>query len=509
MSKIAIIDVGSRSVVLEIFEIRGESFKVLRHDSHKTFLGKNMGHDGLMDAGAVKNTLDVIREYKNIIDNQGRVHVYVGCTAAVRNSKYKDEFTEQIQDILGPNAEISVIDGKKEAYYDYLGVINTTDMREFVLIDTGGSSTEIALIKDRRLIDSVSLPHGAVNLTERFFPSVRAAAHTISEAENTIRPDIENIPWISEAKNLPIIACGGSVRALARAEMGKRLATNSSLHNYMINYSNFNFMYRQIGKLDADERQKKLGINRKSAKVILGGLVPLKILFDVVQARRVYYSEYALRYGMFYEKFARANNRLTPVEPDVLEASVARLQQRFECDVEHATKVRELALSVFDQTEKWHRLGERYRKILAVAASLHDCGEFIQFHNHQQHSYYLIRESDIYGMDKWDKLFAAVVAGMHRREKLQFDRKKYRKVLNLMTYGWLKELAVCLAVGEKIANGDNDNVKVKVGVESKAIRVNVEVEQSARGRQATVHSTPTQVTMDRKMMGRKVILLGL
>lgn len=291
------------------------------------------------------------------------------------------------------------------------------------------------------------------------------------------------------------------MRALARAEMKKRIATNSSLHNYMINYSNFAFMYKQISKLDAEQRSTKLGINRKSSKIILGGLVPLKVLFDVVSARRVYYSEYALRYGMFYEKFALANRRLTPVEPDVLEASVARLQQRFECDVEHANKVREVALSVFDQTEKWHRLGERYRKILSVAASLHDCGEFIQFHNHQQHSYYLIKESDLYGMDKWDKLFAAVVAGMHRREKLQLDRQ-YRRVLNRTTLGILRELAACLAVGEKIANGDTDSDRVKCEVEAKLVRV---INKGA----ANKHYEQGQVAMDRKMLGRKVIIMGI
>ncbi|GHV19067.1 phosphatase [Clostridia bacterium] len=503
MAEIAIVDIGSRSIVLEVFGLSGDSYKVLYFASEVTFLGKNMGRDGNLNENSMKETLDVLKEYKNIIDGHRNIRVYAVCTAAIRNARNQQEFLSDVQDVLGANAQVEVITGEKEAYYDYLGVVNTTIMRDFVMIDTGGASTEIVLVKDRKLVGSVSLPFGAANITERHFPHEFAASHNISEAENTIRPQLEEIPWLSEAKGLPIIGVGGSIRNLAAAEMKKRLATCSSLHNYMINFSNFDFMYKQIGKLKTIDRQEKLGISRKVADVILGGLVPLKVLFKLISSKRVYYSEYSLRQGIFYEKFAEARRLMTPIEPDVLGASASRLQERFNCDAVHAKKVEELAISIFEQTITLHRMGERYKRILSIAAKLHDCGEYVQFHNHQEHSFYLIKESDIYGLDQWDKLFAAIVAGFHRKERLQFQRWKYRRVLDANTFARLKQLGAFLAIAEKITHMEANAEGVKCQISPTTLQVII----TRKDRQRTGQTPATTVRFKKNLYGRKVFII--
>ena len=49
----------------------------------------------------------------------------------------------------------------------YVGVVNTINVEDAVIFDLGGGSTEVILVRKRKLIDSVSLPIGCVNLTKQ------------------------------------------------------------------------------------------------------------------------------------------------------------------------------------------------------------------------------------------------------------------------------------------------------------------------------------------------------
>jgi len=484
MPKIAIIDIGSRSVSMEIFSIDGDSFKQIYYNSIATFLGKNISRDGALDSLAIERTQEVLFDYKRIIDSfdeVGRfrdfytpIEVHAFCTAAVRSATNREEFLQVAQDALGFDANVRVISGDEEAIYEFLGVINSTDMREFVMIDVGGASTELALVKDRKLCRYTSIPLGAVNITEKFFNTVAVQPHRVSEAVHTILPQIEGLDWIEEAKTLPIIACGSCARNLVIAESNKKIATSSSLHGYMINYSNVDFMAKQIAKMSAIEREDKLGIKKENAEIIVGGLVPLLALFKATGSRRMYYSEFSAVYGMFYEQYARINKRASAIEPDVLGASIRRVQSRYNANEQHAKLVEELALSIFRQTFNVHHLGERFRHILSVASLLHDVGEYIQYNNHQEHSFYIIKESDIWALEHQDKFFAALVAGFHRKEKLHFDWLRYFRVINRSTLGTLKDLGEVVQVAEVLAEREPEARGVKVQVEPKAIQLIVE-----------------------------------
>lgn len=63
--------------------------------------------------------------------------------------------------------DLDIISGKTEAFMSYVGVVNTINVEDAVIFDLGGGSTEVILVRKRKLIDSVSLPIGCVNLTKQ------------------------------------------------------------------------------------------------------------------------------------------------------------------------------------------------------------------------------------------------------------------------------------------------------------------------------------------------------
>jgi exopolyphosphatase/guanosine-5'-triphosphate,3'-diphosphate pyrophosphatase len=483
MSKIAIIDIGSRSCVLEVFAVKGDSFKQIHHSSHATFLGKDISRNSDITDGAIEltrqaltefaNTITMINEKQSYTKNNEDIKIYAVCTQAIRIARNQSAVLDMIKDTL-PNADVKVITGDEEAIYSFLGVINSTDMRDFVMLDTGGASSEIALVKDRKLCKFASIPYGAVNITEKFLGSVIVPNHRLSEAIHTILPEFASLDWMGEATGLPIIVCGSSGRNLALAEMSKKITNGASLHGYMINASNVDFIVKQIAKMSASERVQKLGIKRSSAEIILGGLVPLMAVFKAVSSKRMYYSETGLRYGVFYEKFAKMQKMQTPIEPNVLSSSIKRLQVQYKANKQHAENVETLVLQIFDQTQNLHHLGERFRKILSVSALLHDVGEYIQYNNHHEHSYYIIKESDIYALEHQDKLYSAIITGYHNKTKFDFSWLKYWRFVDTNTLKKLKSLGKMIYISEKILEKQENIDKIKLQIAPQTIQVIVD-----------------------------------
>jgi len=94
---------------------------------------------------------------------------------------------------------------------------------------------------------------------------------------------------------------------------------------------------------------------------------------------------------------------------------VLGLGRRYDLDEPHAVRVADLALSLFDQTRDLHALGEAERILLEAAAILHDVGLYVSMSKHHKHSYYLISESDLVGLDRREREMVANVGRYHRK----------------------------------------------------------------------------------------------
>jgi exopolyphosphatase/guanosine-5'-triphosphate,3'-diphosphate pyrophosphatase len=89
--------------------------------------------------------------------------------------------------------------------------------------------------------------------------------------------------------------------------------------------------------------------------------------------------------------------------------------RRFQFDEAHARHVARLSLSLFDQLAATHGLTDADRRILLVAAVLHDVGQFISYRKHHKHSLYLIHNTDVPNVSAAERILVALVARYHRR----------------------------------------------------------------------------------------------
>ncbi|MCP4644165.1 MAG: HD domain-containing protein [bacterium] len=120
--------------------------------------------------------------------------------------------------------------------------------------------------------------------------------------------------------------------------------------------------------------------------------------------------------------------RSTPVfDPAEAELRAAKaLALAADPDPKHALHVCALSLDLFDETASLHGLGEAERRLLGVAALLHDTGWETRPECHHKGSRDFVLGANIEGLSEHERQVAACVARYHRKAHPKPTHKIYR-----------------------------------------------------------------------------------
>ncbi|MFJ6942797.1 MAG: exopolyphosphatase, partial [Limosilactobacillus mucosae] len=167
MENLAIVDLGSNSARMAVTEISPDGkFREIKRVKENTRLSEGMGHEKILQPEAMERTIQAIKHFKRQYQGLPNLQVQAIATAAVRQAKNRQEFLQRVKQETG--LTVRVLSGYKEAYYDYLGVVRTLKLNHCLILDVGGASCELVLVQHRKARDLISLPIGAVNLSEQY-----------------------------------------------------------------------------------------------------------------------------------------------------------------------------------------------------------------------------------------------------------------------------------------------------------------------------------------------------
>lgn len=292
--RVAIIDLGSNSIRMNILEISEGKVDVLENIRTIVRLSEGMGDQCLLQQNAVDRTLKVLAEFKNIIDNMNVDEVRAIATAALRTAKNREIFTVPASNM---GIDFEVITGEKEAYYDYMGVVNTLDVSDCIIVDIGGASTELIYVKDGVNKDMVSIPMAAVNITEKYFSGTMATDDEMKTSVEAFTEKLREVKWLSDVKNVEIVGIGGTIRALAKMQN----IPDFMVHGFeMDKQLTFSKIYELV-KMPIELRAQIDGIGKGRADIILGGVVPLLAIMDYIDSPKLTSCVSSLREGVMYD----------------------------------------------------------------------------------------------------------------------------------------------------------------------------------------------------------------
>jgi len=296
--KVAVIDLGSNTTRLNIYEMHEEEPVLLAEAKRKVRLSEDMGDEKvLINPAAIQRAMEAMQYFAEIISQYPGTRILAVATEAMRRARNGEALAVLLHQTV--DIPIRIISGKEEAFFDYLAVRHTLETKDALIIDTGGGSCELILMRDGKCVELVSLPIGSVVLSEKFTDRGDMTAAAIFRLFNYVHARLSTVSWLPEAKGLPVIAIGGNHRAAAKIWKNNQ-DDDASLHGYTITRENMNSLYVDILDADSGKRQVMLGKNKDRADIISAGLCPMIQSIRLLESKNVIFCETGLREGVIY-----------------------------------------------------------------------------------------------------------------------------------------------------------------------------------------------------------------
>jgi exopolyphosphatase/guanosine-5'-triphosphate,3'-diphosphate pyrophosphatase len=411
MPTFAAVDIGSNSVRLKIARLQGHRLKQVHEDREVTRLGEGVFGGGLLSPEAMSETIRVLRRFHRATQEWGTDSVRVVATSAMRDARNSRAFLEWVRSTTGWNVEI--ISGLEEARLIHLGIISRLRLGSgaALLVDLGGGSSELTLSRKGQILDTVSMPLGAVRLTNEFIRHDPPRKSELKRLSGFVAREIGRIQNRIRAGHADTaIATSGTAAALAA--MSRHLARSKRQSATVVRREMMRRIVKQITRLSLDQRRRIPGIGPRRAEIICAGAVVFSELLDRFHLASFRYSELGLRDGILAQMAAELDHGIRSERQIESERwqSVRRAVAHYQIDLRHALDVRESVQLLFSSLRSVHQLTPEYREWLSAAAMLYEVGDYINRSGHHRHTHYIISNSEILGYTPQQRRIIAGIA---------------------------------------------------------------------------------------------------
>lgn len=419
MEKLAVIDIGSNSITLMLVEIiKNKYFKIQDILKETVRLGQGMNEEeGLIKKDRIDAAIKTLKMFKNLCNATETEKIIAVATAAVRKASNKQTFLDRVKTEI--NMDVKVLSGKEECYFDYSGVVNTIKEKDGLIIDIGGGSVELVLMKNRRIKESISLPFGALDLTEKFNLYNSIDDDKEKKLKDFIVSRYEEINWLSNLREIPLIGIGGTIRNIAKIDQNIKDYPLDILHNYHMESRQVKKIYNFVREKNLEERLNITALSKKRADIFVGATALISVLIEKFYFKELIICGKGIREGLIYDYLYNDEY----LEKDVLDLSIDNILANYKINLKHSEHVFELTLKLYQELKDLFTYSfDNMENIIKVAAKLHDCGKTINYYDHHEHSFYSILNSGINGLTHRELLIIAYIAASHRHKKYRLRK---------------------------------------------------------------------------------------
>jgi exopolyphosphatase/guanosine-5'-triphosphate,3'-diphosphate pyrophosphatase len=313
--RVGAIDIGSNSIRLLVADVpsgenHGELVTVARA-GEPCRLGRGLGKSGAVDEETAGRAASVASEFARRARSLGAVHIVVGATAALRRADNGAAVAAAIADRSG--LPVRILSGQDEARLVYqavvLGLRSVARRSPCVVFDLGGGSTEIVSGLGSEAGRWVSLPFGAVSLTEKFVRSNPIGADEIAalgeEVQGHLMHDCALMPEVT-----PVFAgVGGTVTVLACLDRSLTTYEPGLIEGWRIEPERLVDLIRRVTLSTEDGRSQWPVLGRGRSDIVVAGALVVSLLAARFRSRGLVCSTQGLRYGLARLAAAEAGGR--------------------------------------------------------------------------------------------------------------------------------------------------------------------------------------------------------
>ena len=293
--KQAIIDIGSNSIRLTLYETEGEHFKTLFREKIMAGLAGYVENRTLSAAG-IECACSALLNFQSILQTLKIDHICVFATASLRNISNTGQARSIIRSVTGYDVEI--LSGEEEALLGYTGAMQELHLASGAFLDIGGASTEIVTFHDGTPVDFTSFPIGSLSLYRRCVKKILPGTGSLARLRHTISETID-LDFVNTAPQPLIVGVGGTARAALRM-IQYYYGSSETCRSITAEQLDGLCEFLTSGKKAASDLILQLEADR--VHTLIPGLLVLQHVFHLFQAQQLIVSKYGVREGYLCER---------------------------------------------------------------------------------------------------------------------------------------------------------------------------------------------------------------
>ena len=291
---VAVIDIGSNSVRLVVYEAMARSLITIFNEKALCGLGREVQTTGLLAPDAVAKALTSLRRFRALcrVMKVGRVHAIA--TAACRDASNGADFIAKAERICG--APIEILSGPREAKLSALGVVSGVHQPDGIVGDLGGGSLELIDVKGNRVRSGVTLPLGSLALQDLSHKSLK-------RAERIVKTELSGVAHLTAGRGRAFYAVGGTWRALARIHIIQSEYPLQVMHGYSIPAQDALDFARRLRRLVSANMLANIEVVADARRPLLAyAALVLEYIIRVAKPKTIVFSTFGVREGLLYTK---------------------------------------------------------------------------------------------------------------------------------------------------------------------------------------------------------------
>jgi exopolyphosphatase/guanosine-5'-triphosphate,3'-diphosphate pyrophosphatase len=401
---VAVIDIGSNSGRVMVFERDAlHHLRLLAGSRAPLRLVHDVDTRGELSDETMARTTAAIRDFLAIAAGTGARRVVAVATAAMRDAANGRTFAARLQREFGIRLEI--IGGATEGRLGFSGAVRGLAVSNGTLFDVGGGSMQITRFVRRRLVTSISLPLGALRLSEHFLSSDPPGRRQLKRLRDHVQRHLAKAGVKRLPKGDRLIGTGGTLRNLAKIDRATQQYPIGGLHAYELPVDRLEEVVERLAGAKEKRRDEISGLSAGRADSIVGGAIAIQTLAECVGAKAILVSAHGVREGI-----ALGLLKIPVGSPDIVkDASMASLGARFDgWQPDTATRRRAVASLLTRALEP--RAPATVTSAIDHAARLLDIGRSLDVVNRHEHVADILLTTELDGFTHGElALIAAIV----------------------------------------------------------------------------------------------------
>lgn len=449
MEKIALIYIGGNTTRFALWQINEDRSYILLQSYKETLkLGQTTRESSRITEEKADELMVVLQNFKGVADSLGADTTTLIFSEFFRRISNKVLIQDRIEKELSLKAmELS---SNEEMELDYLAIVHSMRIRNTLIVDISGGSTQVAWVKEGVLFKMDSLPLGTLTLTEKFQLEEMVTKDTHVALENCLNKEIGNIAWLKEGNFDEMVIVGGSARAISKIDRNKRRYPMRIIHEYEMQDIDVINMYNIFMTKSLRQRYLIEGLDKDRADIILGALGILSMILKTTKLKNIRVSGAGIREGFLFRYLTQKQGEMA----DMLDRSISNILSIHTVDKTHAESLYRLTSSIYSAFCTLHKDWGDLSQIIKVSSKLRDVGLSVRYYNHEKHNFYIISNSEINGLNHRGIIMSALASTFtdgltHERSILE-----YGQIINRMDLSMVNDIGICISMAEKLLRAE-------------------------------------------------------